>query len=1132
MIDRYFYREQHGLCRLIRSVVIQSAAILMVSGVALGHNIFAQELLDRKVTLSLKDVTLERALAEIERAANVEFVYSRSRLKLNESVTLEAADKKLADLLTELLTPRGISFTAQEGKGQILLFLNGEQPPKEGSEDLQSSGQQRDNELRAAVSGTVTDAATSETLPGVNVLIKGTVNGTTTSSEGTYTLQANDTDVLVFSFIGYKPVEVKVGAHIRIDVALDSDQKTLDAVVINAGYYDVKDKEKTGSISKVTSNVIEKQPITNPLGALAGRMPGVFIQQNSGIPGGDFSIEIRGRNSLRTDGNAPLYVVDGVPFSSESVSAREAAQAFPGGSGVSPLTSLNPSDIESIEVLKDADATAIYGSRGANGVVLITTKKGKAGKTKFDVNAYTGWGRTSLLDVLNTQQYLDMRREAFANDGLIPSANPDDDGSGGRDFRSYAVDLMVWDTTRYADLQKVLIGNTAQTTSIQSSLSGGSESTQFLLSAGYRKETSVFPGDFAYQKGSAHLSVNHRAADNKFFINASVSGTIDRNNQVNIDYTNIARYTAPTAPALYDESGALNWENGTFTNPLAALGRNYEGRVSNLVGNVVIGYELLPGLQIKSSFGLNTMTSEEYNTVPSTTFPPSEGRTSATSYVITGNGNNRSWIIEPQASYERKIAKGRLSVLLGSTFQEQNFKRTASHYQNFPSNALLGNLSLASQVIPYSFVKSLYRYAAVFGRINYNWDGKYILNLTARRDGSGRFGPGRQFANFGAVGAAWIFSNESFIKNKVSFISFGKLRGSYGITGNDQIGDYQFLDTYSTGGTQYQGIKGISPTRLYNPDFAWETNRKLEGAVELGFLNDRLLMNVSWYRNRSSNQLVNYTLPMTTGSNGILANLPATVQNTGIEAELTTVNIERGSFTWTTSFNITVPRNKLIEFPNLESSSYASSYIVGKPIYIKMLYEATGVDPQTGLYTFRDFNDDGVITSEDDRRNAVFVGTDFYGGLNNSISYKGWSLDIFFQFVKQTGYNYRFQMSMPGISNNQSVLVLDGTRWQQPGDIADLQRFATESNSAASVASTRYHQSSDAIYSDASFIRLKNIALSYRLPERWTTGFTCRLYMQGQNLFVFTKYKGYDPESQITRIAPLRMLTGGIQFTL
>jgi TonB-linked SusC/RagA family outer membrane protein len=1096
--------------------------MLMVASVALAYDVVAQELLGRKVTLSLKSVTLEKALAEIESAANVEFVYSRSRLKLNEAVTLEAADTKLADLLKELLAPRGISFTAQEGKGQILLFLKDEQPPKEGSESTEAlqDNNQANHELRAVISGTVTDAATRETLPGVNVLVKGTTNGTTTGIDGTYTLQADDSDIIVFSFIGYKPVEVKVGARIVIDVALQSDEKTLTEVVVNAGYYDVKDREKTGSISRVSSEVIDRQPVTNPLAALSGRMPGVFIQQNSGIPGGDFSIEIRGRNSLRTDGNAPLYVVDGVPFSSESVSSREAAQAFPGGSGVSPLTSLNPSDIESMEVLKDADATAIYGSRGANGVVLITTKKGKAGKTRFDVNAYTGWGRTSLLDVLNTQQYLAMRREAFANDGIT-------------EYPDNAYDINgTWDTTRYTNWQKVLIGNTARTTSIQSSLSGGSESTQFLLSTGYRKETSVFPGDFAYQKGSAHLSVNHRAADNKFFINASISGTIDKNNQVNIDYTNVARYTAPNV-APYDENGALNWENGTFTNPLAAMGRNYDGRVSNLVGNVVIGYEVLPGLQIKSSFGLNTITSEEYSTVPSTSFPPSEGRTSAISYVITGNGNNRSWIIEPQASYERKIAKGRLSVLFGSTVQEQNYKRTASQYRNFPSNALLGNLSLASQVIPYSFIKSLYRYAAVFGRINYNWDEKYILNLTARRDGSSRFGPGRQFSNFGAAGAAWIFSNESFVKNKIPLLSFGKLRGSYGITGNDQIGDYQFLDTYSTGGTQYQGIKGISPSRLYNPDFAWETNRKLEGAGELGFLQDRILLNVSYYRNRSSNQLVNYTLPMTTGASGILANLPATVQNTGIETELTTVNIERRSFSWTTSFNITVPRNKLIEFPNLEASSYANTYIVGEPIYIRMLYENTGVDPQTGLYTFRDFNDDGVITAADDRRKAVFVGNDYYGGLNNSISYNGWSLDVFFQFVKQTGYNYRFQMSMPGIANNQSVLVLEGTRWRQPGDMADVQRFATEGGyPGASAASTRYHQSSDAIYSDASFIRLKNVSLSYHLPERWTKGFTCRLYMQGQNLFVLTRYKGFDPESQVTRIAPLKMLTAGIQFTL
>lgn len=288
----------------------------------------------------------------------------------------------------------------------------------------------------------------------------------------------------------------------------------------------------------------------------------------------------------------------------------------------------------------------------------------------------------------------------------------------------------------------------------------------------------------------------------------------------------------------------------------------------------------------------------------------------------------------------------------------------------------------------------LYRYQAAFGRLNYNWQGRYIVNLTGRRDGSSRFGSGKQFANFGAVGGAWIFSNEKFFEDSPLALSFGKIRASYGITGNDQIGDYQFINTYSSTGIPYQGIIGLTPARLYNPDFSWEKNKKLEVALETGFFNDRIFFTAAWYRNRSSNQLVGIPLAGTTGFASINANLDATVENKGFEFTLRTDNIRAKDFEWTSSFTIALARNKLLSFPGLENSSYANTYVIGQPTTIAKLYHYEGIDPETGLYQFTDVNGDGVLTSDKDRQAVADLTPEYFGGFQNQLRYKGWSLDF------------------------------------------------------------------------------------------------------------------------------------------
>lgn len=960
------------------------------------------------------------------------------------------------------------------------------------------------------ITGVVTDA--TGVLSGVSVMIKGKNQGTITDEKGSYTITVASGDVLVFSFISYKTVEILVDNRSVINVLLQEDTTSLKEVVVNAGYYSVKEKERTGSIARITSKDIEKQPVSNVLAAMQGRMAGVDIIQDGGTAGGGFQIKIRGLNSLRNDGNSPLYIIDGVPYSSESIGYSNTTTGM--ATPTSPLNSINPNDIESIEVLKDADATAIYGSRGANGVVLITTKKGKAGKTKFSISSSTGIGRvTKFIDLMNTEQYLAMRRQGFANDGIT-------------NYPANAYDVNgTWDQTRYTNWQKELLGGTAEINDLQASVTGGSAQTQYLLSGTRRTETTVIPGDFTYGRTAVHFNMNHISEDSKFKLSFSGGYTIQDNKQPSADLTKIARNLAPNAPELYDAEGNLNWENNTFQNPLGPLRSFSTINTNDLVANTVVSYNILPSFDCKVNLGFTNLNNHEQRIIPSTIVNPALNITSANSSLYDNLTERQSLLFEPQLNWKKTFGNSTIDVLVGGTAQQQTTSRVYSYGAGFSSNALIFNMAAATTKLVFTSDVLKYKYQAFFGRINYNYRDKYIVNATGRRDGSSRFGPGRQFATFGAVGAAWLFSNEDFFKeNKV--LSFGKLRMSYGTSGNDQIGDYQFLNTYSGTGLNYQGIVGLEPTRLFNPDFGWESSTKLEAALETGFLNDRLFMTLAWYRNRSSNQLVGIPLPGTTGFTSVNANLDATVENSGIEATLRTVNFIDRDFKWTTNFTISSARNKLVSFPGLVGSTYANRYVVGQPTSIVKVYEYIGVNPQTGLYEVADLNGDGIFNTAGDKQKTVDLTPYYFGGLQNHLQYKQWQLDFLFQFVKQQTYNYTPNVPGGSLFNQSNSMV---NAWQQLGDVVPHQMNTSGANTAAVNAFYRYVDS-DAMIVDGSYIRLKNVAISYDLPLR-LKGISCKLYMQGQNVLTFTPYKGGDPEFKFTGyLPPLRVYTAGVQL--
>ncbi len=962
------------------------------------------------------------------------------------------------------------------------------------------------------IKGVVTDG--SDPLPGVTISVKNKPSIAVSDYSGQYTITAATDDVLIVSFIGFKTAVIAVAGRTVVDIRLEYDTTALQEVKVNAGYYSVKESERTGNIARITSKDIEKQPVTNILAAMQGRMAGVSVIQNSGMPGGGFQIKIRGQNSLRADANAPMYIIDGVPFSSQSIGSTYTSTNMPAQN--SPLSSINPDDIESIEVLKDADATAIYGSRGANGVVLVTTKKGRQQKTTISLNYTSGIGQASgHMDLLKTEDYLAMRRQAYANDGLsaYPAAAYDINGA--------------WKQDRYTDWQKEIIGGTAQYNMLQGSISGGSAQTQYLISGSWNQETTVFPAEFKSSRANTRMSLNHTSEDQKFKISFTAGYTYQKSLMPSTDITRDALALAPNAPALFNADGTLNWENGTFSNPAAKLLRTISSSTYDMIANTVVSYNIGSGLQAKLNLGYTDLRQDQLTAQPHTAFNPSLGRGSEFSSVYCNAVSRRSWIIEPQLAWNRTYGRAQLEILAGTTFQKQSGAQLVSTGEGFASNSLMDNPASASIYRIIESSQTVYKYSAGFGRVNFKWDGKYILNITGRRDGSSRFGPGKQYASFGAVGAAWLFAEEPFIK-KTGLLSFGKLRASYGSAGNDQIGDYQYLDTYTVSANSYQGIKGLSPSRLFNPEFGWETNRKLEAAVELGFLDDRIAVSLSTYRNRSSSQLIGIPLPATTGFSQLIANLDAEVQNSGLEFTLQSRNISNPAFTWTTSFNLTKAENKLLSFPGLEGSSYANQFVIGRSVNILKVYQFKGIDPQTGNYSFTDFNGDGNFSAADDKKVIKDLNPDFYGGIQNTLSYKSVTLDFLFQFVRQENFSETYRFTMPGTFSNQPAAVAD--HWQVSGDNAAYQAYSN-SNSLRSAAYSRYIQSDGAV-SDASFIRLKNISIAYDLPKEWTKNFNCRISVEGQNVLTFTRYKGMDPEfSSAGFLPPLKIFSTSVQLS-
>ncbi len=971
-----------------------------------------------------------------------------------------------------------------------------------------------------SISGTVT--GNDRPLSDVSVFQEGSDKVTMTNKSGFYQITVSGKDpVLIFRYPDYPQQRIAVvDDKPLVNVSFSEKIKGIEEVVLNAGYYRVKEKESTGSIAKVSAKDIENQPVTNVLSAVQGRVTGVNITQNSGVAGGGYDIQIRGRNSLRNltnsvvDGNQPLYVIDGVPMGGQLNSAFSVS-IMP-LRNISPLNAISPNDIESIEILKDADATAIYGSRGANGVVLVTTKKGKRGKLGVLLSTtYSISSVGSHMDMMNTEQYLSMRRQAYANDGItaLPATAYDVNG--------------VWDVGRYTDWQQELIGKRATGSMTQASVSGGTDTNTFLVSFSHNDQSTVFPGDYHYKTNILNSSFSHSSLDKKFRIEVSNMFSSLSNNVVNTDLTSKALTLSPNAPILYDSNGGLNWENNTFTNPLASLVSTYSNKVLQWNTNVNTLYKFWKDFVFKTNGGINYQNLEEVSLMPSTMYNPAYGITPESSSASKSSNTVFSYIIEPQLSWAKRLGDHKMDILVGTSFQQSTSRQSSMTGVGFASNALINNIGAATTKIISNQITNPYKYAALYARVNYQYKNRYIINITGRRDASSRFGPYNRVADFGAAGGAWLFTKEVLF-DKIKWLSSGKLRASYGITGSDFIGDYQFLNTYTIGTVNYNGVTGLYPSRLYNPAYSWEKTKKLEAALELGFLKDRITLTTAFYRNRSSDQLVGIPLPSITGFSSVLANLDATVENRGWEMSLNVNVLKSSALKWDSGINLSIPKNKLISFPGLEGSTYANTYKVGYPTSIVRVFQYEGIDPVTGQYTFKDFNGDGKISSPDDAQAIEKIGVKYYGGWQNQVSYKNISLSFLFYFVKQRNWNYIRTMAVPGTMNNMPEEFVNVWSQNNPGGM--IMPYSAGSNAVVNSLTNNLKNSTAAI-GDASFIRLKNVQLNYRIESKDKFFKDITLYVQGQNLWTWTKYFGLDPEFSVSGyLPPLKTFAFGMQL--
>jgi TonB-linked SusC/RagA family outer membrane protein len=985
----------------------------------------------------------------------------------------------------------------------------------------------------AKITGTVSSSDDGTTLPGVTIYVKGSTVGTVTDKEGKFSLEAEGGSTIVISHIGYKLKEVLIEGDASLAVVLDVDINTLDEIVV-VGYGTAKSRDLTGSITKVNFSEEINTSLTRSFETgLQGRALGVQVIQSNGVPGSAVRVRVRGQNSFTGSGD-PLYVVDGVPIYSGDFSMSGGDNTVR-ASNSNVLATINPADIESVEVLKDAAASAIYGARGANGVIVITTKKGGSGATRFNVSYSAGQSQeTNRLKLISAQDWWTLYNEARVNDGdlpIDPAATTTINGvqfiyNDIKDVNTDWIDEML----RKGSMQDFNL-----------SARGGSEKTQFYIGAGYKTEEGILKGnDFSRLNG--RVNIDNQATKNvKIGIQSSISH-ID-NQQVPTSFgggIGAAQSTALRLFPVYNADGShygtqLTTPN-TGANPVARLESTFTTKSTRFINNLYADIKLMKDLSFRAEYGLDILDQfeERYDHNVNRYYKASTLPVIGLAARWERRLNIRNMNANAYFSYHKMFAEHSLNVTVGSSVQDS--KTTGLGFT--PADGSVGFLNdyftetSANMVIaPGSTYtgtpirgyneRDFYRFLSFFARANYKLRDRYLIGASIRADGSSRFGPKNRYGYFPAVSAGWIISEESFMQN-ISKIDYLKLRASYGYTGNSEIGNFKYLGTFSTTGG-YLGFSGITPTRLANPNLTWEKASQLDVAVEFGLFGSRFTGSVGFYRKISTDVLLDKPAPTSaTGLSTLLYNAEdVKVRNAGLEIELTGTVITTGNFSWVADLNIAGNRNEVVETGGIPPDGFGAAagdtrVVQGYPIGISYLAISAGVNPETGnemIYTLEGDKIDALKQS-DITNNRQAVGhpfPNFFGGLNNTLKYKNFDLSFLFAFSEGNQiYDDGAKRQIGGFINswNQRTEVLD--RWQQSGDITDIPKLTLKGASF-----TGSDRNSSRFLYDASYIRLRNVSLGYNLPKALVQRIkfaNARIYVSGTNLLTFSKYKGWDPE--------------------
>ncbi|PWG78583.1 hypothetical protein DDR33_21715 [Pararcticibacter amylolyticus] len=1064
-----------------------------------------------QIKLSEKNTALEKVLHSISLQSGYTVFYDRQDIK-GFSVNINMNNGSLEEALRNCFSGLPLQFDIRENT----IFVS--------RKELGLAEKISSIFMKVNVRGKVVDES-RQPVPGATVKLKDGSLATTTDKDGIFVLNNVDSRaVLQISFIGCVPREIPVeSVKGTLVIMLRTDVSKLDQVQVVA-YGTTTKRLNTGDVTTITAAEIARNPVNNVLEVLQGRVPGLEVQQATGQPGGAFTLRLRGAANFSSGAPQPLIIIDGVRYPGGTLPMSANTLFGPAGfmGGGSGLNYLNPNDIESVSVLKDADATSLYGSSGAYGVVLITTKKAKAGPASLTANIYSGvsvLGETPGL--LNTEEYLMLRREALKNDGTTP-------GSSDKDING------TWPEDRYNDYRKEMLGSYAQNTNMNVSYSGGGTNSSYLVSGSLRNHGNIQRHNGSSRDGSLRFALNSNTRDERF--NLALTGTYlsSVNDMVPADFSQAVALSAPNGPSLFLPDGSINWSEGT-SSIASNFNRQYNNATNNLLANAVLTYRPVKKLTLRTSFSYNNLSSNEYIGSPTTTMAPTYSNAAAETHSLAHHYDVRNVTIEPYAEFATIIGgKGDFNFKAGGRIDNQLNSSSEIHGVGFASDALLSNPS-AGTTVTTTYIKTPYRGLGAYAIMKFIWNQRYLLNLNARRDGSTKFGPGRKFGNFGSAAVAWIFSEEDFIKNNLSFLSYGKLRGSTGTVGGDAVGDFAYLSIFNSASGTYAGKTGLLPGRLANPLLSWEKNKNSEFGLELGFFKNRVYLEGNYYRNIATNQLIGLPLPGITGFGSMPVNSDATIRTSGFEMSLNTRNIETSNFSWSTSFNISVPKSKLVKLP--ENRVLNENYVVGKPVTGILLYKYAGINPETGYFSFTnaagvtaDYNS-GLTNA--DKTEFLDQAPRNYGGIQNSFRYKKLSVDIFISYTNRMGRNLLSQNGFPfgymGLSGGRFWL----DRWQQPGDVTDVPKVSAKISDWGRY--TNYFVNSTGAYSDASYARLQNVSLRYRFGEKSLTWFHAKdlsVYLQGQNLMTFSKFGGLDPENlKVGVIPPMRVFTAGLNVT-